>query len=119
MVNGKLEWSRKTKKSDLRKIIREEIQKTLSEIKLPANRFNDDYKLLIKKAQKLPRWEEKPYVNRTTATHTVEGKIDGKERWFGWNYPGDYGPVFNFTGLHEMGGDMYGEFLRQEKQLMT
>lgn len=94
----------KITKKQLVKLIDEQI--TVSGIKLdealkfPAGKFDDQYKKLITAAQKQPKWDYKPNVNRTTATHTINGEIDGKEYFFAWNWPGSFGPCYIFKGLN-------------------
>jgi hypothetical protein len=113
------------KKSQLRQIIKEEVQNMLTEaLKFPPGKYDDQYKKLITATQKQPKWDSKPYVNRTTATHDTSGNIAGKPVAFLWNVPGHFGANYTFRGLmhgyskeiFNKSGDKIDEFLAGEHQ---
>lgn len=124
-------------KLDIKKLIREEVKKVLNEaLKFPPGKFDEQYKQLIKAAQKQPKWDSKPDVNRTTATHGIDGQIGGKDFGMLWQAPGHFGPTYVFKGIYGPGntsklkfdksGDKINDFemaeqarIAQEKKLST
>lgn len=78
-------------------------------IKFPEWEFDYMYKSLIKLAQTKPKWDEKPNYKKTTATHTIEGKINGKVYYFSFNVPGAYSSIYRFSGLSDDENNAYSD----------